>query len=95
VADTVKWIQSKGALDFVDPEISALAVTASEAISPEDRERTSADLVNALAAAAAFVPICHYNSYYLVASDVIGFAAATSPEAQYQLDLRSVGRAKK
>ncbi|ARE37783.1 hypothetical protein A0W34_30130 (plasmid) [Rhodococcus sp. BH4] len=94
VAETVKWIQSKAGLEFTDPLIADLAAKASRAVSPEERESSNADLVRALADSAAFVPICHFNSYYLVASDVIGFSSATSPEAQYMLDLRSVGRAK-
>ncbi|MGN5238628.1 ABC transporter substrate-binding protein [Rhodococcus sp. SJ-3] len=92
VADTVKWTMADSRLSYDDPELAALAEQASRAVDPQERERINAQLVTALAEAAIFVPICHYNTYFLIASDVVGFDEALNGESQFMMDLRYVGR---
>lgn len=92
VADTVKWTIADARLSYDDPALAALAEQASRTVDPQERERINAELVTALAEAAIFVPICHYNTYFLVASDVVGFDEAINGESQFMMDLRYVGR---
>ncbi|MFZ2176131.1 MAG: ABC transporter substrate-binding protein [Rhodococcus sp. (in: high G+C Gram-positive bacteria)] len=92
VANTVKWTMADSRLSYEDPALSALADQASRTIDPQERERINAQLVTALAEAAIFVPICHYNTYFLTASDVVGFDKALNGESQFMMDLRYVGR---
>jgi peptide/nickel transport system substrate-binding protein len=94
VPDTVRWLQSKAGLEYQDSDLAAKVEQASRAVTVIDRERATADLVEAVAKAAIFVPICHYTTYYLVASDVVGLDEATSADSQFILDLRAVGRTK-
>lgn len=92
VAATVKWTMSDSRLSYDDPELAALAEQASRTVDPQEREQVNAQLVTALAEAAIFVPICHYNTYFLTASDVVGFDKALNGESQFMMDLRYVGR---
>src|SRR5690606_17182509 len=92
LADTVKWTTADSRLSYDDPELAALVEQASRAVDPEDRERINAQLVTAVAEAAIFAPICHYNTYFLVASDVVGFDESLNGESQFMMDLRYVGR---
>lgn len=92
LADTVRWIQSSGGLGYQDPALVRLADRAAQAVDDAQRESATRDLVTAVAETAPFVPICHYNAYFLVASDVVGFGDALNGESQYMMDLRSVGR---
>lgn len=92
VADTVKWTMADSRLSYEDPELAALAEQASRTVDPQKRTQINTELVTALAEAAIFVPICHYNAYFLTASDVVGFDQAINGESQFMMDLRYVGR---
>lgn len=92
VADTVRWTMADARLSYDDPGLAALAERSSRTVDSDERERLNAQLVTALAEAAIFVPICHYNTYFLVASDVVGFEEALNGESQFMMDLRYVGR---
>lgn len=91
-ADTVKWTMAGSRLSYEDPELAALAEQTSRTVDPRERDRMTAQLITALAEAAIFVPICHYNTYFLTASDVVGFDEAINGESQFMMDLRYVGR---
>ncbi|WP_280490034.1 ABC transporter substrate-binding protein [Nocardia carnea] len=92
VADTVKWTLADARLSYDDPELAALARRASRTADPQERRRVNTQLVTALAEAAIFVPICHYNTFFLTASDVVGFDQALNGDSQFMMDLRYVGR---
>lgn len=92
VADTVKWTMADARLSYEDPALAALAERASRTVDPRTREQVNAELVTALAEAAIFVPICHYNTYFLTAPDVVGLDTAINGESQFMMDLRYVGR---
>jgi peptide/nickel transport system substrate-binding protein len=79
-------------LSYEDPALAALAEQASRTVDPRQRQQIDAELVTALAESAIFVPICHYNTYFLTAPDVVGLDTAINGESQFMMDLRYVGR---
>lgn len=89
--NTVRWIQNWSS--YKDATLNTSVSAAAGATDEEQRTRATQDLVETLAEAAVFVPICHMNTFFLVDSDVVGFDEALTGETQFMMDLRYVGRA--